>query len=77
MTKDTAKRIHEFVLKASAAIDDSVAAGRDDQDEEGFKAYRSAAARVLDNIMEELLKPIYREHADLIPPELDRRFLRL
>ena len=31
--------------------------------------------RRLDNIMEELLKPIYRQHPDLIPPELDREFL--
>ena len=46
-------------------------------DETGLRDYRRATGRVLDAIMEELLKPIYREYPDLIPPELDRRHLRL
>lgn len=39
--------------------------------------HRRAAGRVLDAMMEEPFKPVYREHPDLIPPELDRRYLHL
>ena len=77
MTKQTAIRAHELLIKASGAIDESVAAVQSDASETELREYRRATGRVLDAIMEELLKRIYREHPDLIPPELDREFLRL
>lgn len=77
MTIDTAKRLHELLLSASSAIDGCVALAQNDAPTAGFDEYRLAAAQALDSVMEGLLKPIYREYPDLIPPELDREFLRL
>jgi len=77
MTKATASRAHALLIKAAGTIDESVAAVQSDTSETELREYRRGAGRVLDAIMEELLKPIYREHPDLIPPELDREFLRL
>lgn len=77
MTRDIAIRVHALLMTATNAVDQSVAAVQNGRDETELREYRHAAGRVLDAIMEELLKPIYREHSDLIPPELDRRNLRL
>lgn len=77
MTRETAVRVHGLLMTASKAVDQSVAAVQAEGDETGLGEYRRAAGRVLEAIMEELLKPLYREHPDLIPPELDRHHLRL
>jgi hypothetical protein len=77
MTEATAKRVHESVLRASSAVDDAVAIVQAEGDADDLRNCRLGAARVLDAIMEELLKPIYRAHPRLIPPELDRDFFEL
>lgn len=76
MTRETAVRIHAFLLTAMKAVDESVEEVQRN-DEAGLHEYRRGAGRVLDAIVEELLKRVYREHPDLIPPELDQRYLRL
>jgi hypothetical protein len=77
MTSELAVRIHGMVLNAAKAIDESVAAMQAEGNPTDLLGYRRAAGCVLDAIMEELLKPLYREHPELIPPELDRRYLNL
>jgi hypothetical protein len=77
MTKDTAARVHQLLLDCSRAIDNSIVVVRDEANESDLHEYRHAAGRVLSAVFDELLTPIYREHPDLIPPQLDRRFLQL
>ena len=77
MKKETAARVHQLLLDCSRALDTSVAVVRDDSDEDDLREYRHAVGRVLTAVFDELMTPIYREHPELIPPELDRRFLRL
>ena len=77
MTKETATRVHELVMNAVQAIDDSLAALQNDAGEEECHEYRLAAGHILDDLMVSFLKPIYRQHEDLIPIQLDRRYLNL
>ena len=72
MTRDTARRMHELVLKASAAVDESVAVAQTDGEDADYVEYRLGAGHVLDAIMHRLLEPIYRQHPDLIAPQLDQ-----
>lgn len=76
MTKDTATRLHELVLTATAAIDEAVAVAQADPSFTEFPEFRLGAAYALDALMEGLRKPIYRKHPDLITPSL-RGHLRL
>jgi hypothetical protein len=71
MTEDTARNIHALLLKATGAIDESVAvvqasgvAGEELSD------YKHSAGRTLAAIFDELLMPLYEEHRMLVPPEL-------
>jgi hypothetical protein len=77
MTKETAARVHQLLLDCSRALDTSIAVVQNESDESDLHAYRHAVGRVLMAVFDELMMPIYREHPDLIPPELDRRSLRL
>ena len=64
--------MHELVLKASAAVDESVAVAQRDGEDAVYQEYRLGAGHVLAAIMDRLLALVYREHPDLIPPELDQ-----
>lgn len=77
MTPATAVRLHELLITASGAIDESVGVARTEMDGEELREYKRAAGTVLAALMDELLVGIYRQHPDIIPPQLDRRFLRL
>jgi hypothetical protein len=77
MTRETARQVHERVMAAAREIDESLVVLQGDVDAEELRAYKRAAGRLLDGLMEEFLKPIYREHPELIPPELDRSSLPL
>ena len=71
MNETIARRIHELLLRASSAIDGSVAAVQDGGVAgEELSAYKQAAARVLCEIWDELLKPLYDENPALVPAEL-------
>jgi hypothetical protein len=77
MKKETAARVHQLLVDCSRALDTSVAVVQNESDEADLHEYRHAAGRALTVVFDELMIPIYREHADLITPELDRRFLQL
>jgi hypothetical protein len=77
MTKETAEKVHQLLLDAAKAIDASIVLVQNDSSEDEFKQYRLGAGLVLSSLMEELMKQIYRQHADLIPAQLDRRYLQL
>jgi hypothetical protein len=78
MTEETARLVHLLLLKASGAIDETVATVQaSGVHGEELSEYKHAAGRTMMAIFEELLMPIYREHPAVIPTELDRRFLNL
>jgi hypothetical protein len=77
MTKDTALRVHELVLSSVRAINEAVAIAQTDSSVVELEEFRLGAGTTMNAIFEELLKPIYRAHPELIPKELDRRYLKL
>jgi hypothetical protein len=70
MDKEAAKRVSEFVLKASGELDESVAFVRDNCSEAEFLAHRESVGRVMNDLWMSILKPIYSEHPDLEPEGL-------
>ena len=70
MDKQAAKRVSEFVLKASGELDESVAFVRDNCSESELIAYRESIGKVMHDLWVKVLNPIYSEHPDLRPPEL-------
>jgi hypothetical protein len=70
MKLETAARVHTLVLATSRSLNEALSALQGEVDDEDFNEYRRATGRILDALMEEFLKPIYREHRQLIPPEL-------
>jgi hypothetical protein len=77
MTREVAIQVHELLRSAIGAIDGSVAVAQKGSSVAELQAIRLGAAHALDAIFEGLLKPLYHEHADLIPEELDPRYLKL
>lgn len=77
MTLETAKQVHALLMVASRSLDESVAVVEKEGRADELHEYRLGVGRVLAVIMDELLLPTYREHNELIPPELDRSVLPL
>jgi hypothetical protein len=75
MTREAAERVHALLLECSTAINRSIAVVQASADDSEFRAYRAAAGRLMANVMEDLLRPLYREYPDLVPPELGPDFL--
>ena len=69
MIKDhlVAKQISDLMLDYSRQLDRSIAMVQRECDDEDFKTYRLATAKVLAEIYLEVLMPLYREHPDLKP----------
>ena len=71
MKLETAAYVHALLLSPSRTLNDAVSALQGEVSEEESNEYRLATGRILDALMEEFLKPIYREHKQLIPKELE------
>ena len=77
MRLETAKQVHERVLQSSRALNEALALLQQDVPADDFDRYRREVGQILAGLMDEFLLPIYQEHEELIPPELDRRYLKL
>jgi hypothetical protein len=68
--KDVAKQISDLMIDLSQKIDDSIRLVQEKCPENDFKAYRSAAARVLGSAFLDVMTPIYQLHPSLKPEGL-------
>jgi hypothetical protein len=59
------------MLECSARINDSIRLVQENCSPDEFKAYRLAAGRVMGEILMEDMNPIYQDHPDLKPEDLD------
>ena len=73
MIKDlaTARGISEDLLRVNDLLDESVARATRGCSTEELRAYKKWVGRTLCSVFEEILVPIYREHPELKPPELE------
>jgi len=69
--KDIACEINELMLEYSKKIDATIAQVQSSCSNEEFEKYRKASGVVLGNILLEIMNPIYKEHPDLKPKELE------
>jgi phytoene/squalene synthetase len=70
MDKELARRISDLMLDVTARLDESVALVQERGSAEELERYRGAVARILGEMLLEVLNPIYEEHPELKPPEL-------
>jgi hypothetical protein len=71
MKKDIAETINRLMLEYGAKLDSSVKLVMDTSSAEEFEAYRAAVAQIMGTMLVDIMNPIYREHPDLKPPELE------
>ena len=71
MNREVAARINELMLEYGARLDESVRLVRDSCSEAEFESYRAAVGQIMGTMLLDVMNPIYREHPDLKPHELD------
>ena len=65
--KELARDLTSRLLEASTTIEHTVGLARDSASNEEFLAYREAVAKVLEEMLFELLNPMFKRHPDLKP----------
>jgi hypothetical protein len=66
-----ARQISDLMIEFGARIDQSIVTVQDQCSPEELKMYRLAAAKVLAEMLLEVMNPLYAEHPDLKPPGLE------
>jgi hypothetical protein len=69
--KKLAKDLTSRLLKASTAIERTVGLARESASKDEFLAYRAGVGKVLEEMLWELLNPIFKRHPDLKPKGWD------
>ena len=71
MKRDVAEAINKLMLEYGAQLDASVRLVMDSCSPSEFEAYRGAVGQIMGTMLLDVMNPIYREHPDLKPPQLD------
>lgn len=71
MEKPLARSINELMLDMTARLNESVANVQERGSPEEFERYRGAVGRILGEVLLEVLNPIWEEHPELRPAEMD------
>lgn len=71
MKKKVARSIVELVFEYGGKLNDSMLLVRESAAEEEFSRYRRAVGNVLASTFENILDPIFAEHPDLKPDQLN------
>lgn len=70
MKPETAVVVVKALLNASGQLDEAVRVVKDTESEKTFVAFRAAIGRVMGSLYFEGLKPVFDEHPELQPKEL-------
>ncbi len=71
MKRDIAETINNLMLEYGAKLDESVRFVMENCSKDEFDRYRSAVGQMMGTMLLDVMNPIYREHPDLKPPQLD------
>ncbi|HVZ29803.1 MAG TPA: hypothetical protein VG839_05380 [Asticcacaulis sp.] len=71
MNKELSRQVSDAMLDVSAKLNASIGLVQEHTDDKAFNAYRLKIGTIMADIYSEILRPIYQEHPDLKPPELD------
>ena len=69
--KKVAEEISALMLNVTAQINGSIAHVQDTCTDEEFKAYRRGCAKILGEVLFNVLNPLYASHPDLKPKGFD------
>lgn len=69
--KSIARQVSDLMIEFSGRLDRSILTVQKKCPPEEFKAYRLAVAKVLGEMLLEVMNPLYAEHPDLKPTGLD------
>jgi hypothetical protein len=71
MTKTTAKAVSELMLSMGASLDASISTVQSSESDAEFRKYRDSVSKILITMLLEIMNPLYAEHPDLKPPQLE------
>lgn len=69
--KSVARQVSELMIEFSARIDRSILTVQENCSPEEFKTYRLASAKILAEMLLEVMNPLYADHPDLKPAGMD------
>jgi hypothetical protein len=73
MIKDPliAQQVSDLMIEFQGRLNDSIIAVQEQCSLEEFKVYRLAAAKIMAEMLLEVMNPLYAQHPSLKPPELE------
>lgn len=71
MKKDVADVINRLMVDYGAKLNESVRLVMETSSAEEFETYRTAVGQIMGTMLIDIMNPIYREHPELKPPELE------
>jgi hypothetical protein len=71
MKRDVAETINKLMLEYGAKLDESVKLVMETCSSAEFESYRAAVGQIMGTMLLDVMNPIYREHPDLKPHQLD------
>jgi len=70
MNRSTAQQIEAIMRDVSSRINQSIQLVMDSSSHDEFQNYRRSAGKIMGEIYLDILKPLYAEYPDLVPPEM-------
>jgi hypothetical protein len=72
MTKATAKAISDLMVEIGTRLTESLGTVQDAESTEDIEKYQTAVSRILTCMLTEIMNPLYLEHPDIKPSELEQ-----
>ncbi|VAW47642.1 hypothetical protein MNBD_GAMMA03-1591 [hydrothermal vent metagenome] len=69
--KITATKINNLMLEFGAKLDNTVNFVKKECNQSDFDAYKKGVGKIMGTMLLEIMNPIYKEHPDLKPKELN------
>ena len=66
-----AQQISDLMVEFGGRLNDSLLAVQEKCPTEEFQVYRRAVAKIMGEMLLEIMNPLYAEHPSIKPPELD------
>jgi hypothetical protein len=58
-------------LSIGASLDESLSTVQSSESDSDFRKYRESVSKIMTTMLLEIMNPLYAEHPDLKPPQLD------
>jgi hypothetical protein len=70
MNRDVARKLSDTLIVVQSELNDLVRLLQDECDDGEFNHYRRQIGGVMAALYSDILSPLYKEHPELIPPEM-------